>query len=78
MARARRRAKPAPRRRPRRKPLPRIVQLPDGESLDLTLNPWYEAWLALTPSQRFERAWRRRKQLRDIDRIHDEKTYPDL
>jgi len=64
--------------RTRRRGVPATVRTPDGEDLDLTLNPWYERWLALPPWRRFERAWRRRRQLRDIDRIHDEKTYPEL
>jgi hypothetical protein len=41
-------------------------------------DPYREAWLALTPSQRFRRSWRLRKKLKNLQAVHDAKTFPEL
>ena len=41
-------------------------------------DPFMQEWLALTPSQRVARAWKLRKRLKNIEAIHDAKTFPDF
>jgi hypothetical protein len=41
-------------------------------------DPYIEAWLALSPAQRLDRAWRLRSRLKDPQAIHDAKTFPKL
>lgn len=56
------------RRPPRRKPPEDLT--PSG--------PYLEMWRALTPAQRLRRAWRLRRRLRNLEAIHDAKTFPEL
>jgi hypothetical protein len=41
-------------------------------------DPYREMWLSLTPAQRLRRAWRLRRRLKNIQAIHDAKTFPEL
>lgn len=54
-------------RKPRREPAPET----DPE-------PVRDDWLKLTPSQRLLAAWRMRRQVKDLERDHDEKSLPRL
>ncbi len=58
-------------RRPRRRTLPRILQGMETE-------PVRQDWLLLTPGQRFIRAWRMLRSSKNIEALHDERTYPRL
>ena len=40
--------------------------------------PYLEYWMSLTPRERLRRAWRLRKRLKNLQAIHDEKTFPEL
>lgn len=53
-------------RRKRRPP-----RLPDAD-------PYLQMWLSLTPAQRLRRAWRLRARLKNLQAIHDAKTFPGL
>jgi hypothetical protein len=41
-------------------------------------DPYVEHWKSLTPAQRLRRAWRLRKRIKNLQAIHDAKTYPEL
>ena len=43
----------------------------------MSIDPYREMWLSLSPSERLERSWRLRTRLKDIRAIHDAKTFPD-
>jgi hypothetical protein len=59
-------------RRARRRPRPLKFDL------DMPDEPYLAAWRALTPGQRLLRSWRLRRRLKNIQAIHDEKTFPEL
>jgi hypothetical protein len=40
--------------------------------------PYRELWRSLTPRERLRRAWKLRKRLRNIQKLHDEKLVPRL
>jgi hypothetical protein len=40
--------------------------------------PYRELWRSLSPRERLRRAWRLRKRLRNIQKLHDEKLVPRL
>jgi hypothetical protein len=44
--------------------------------LDRYEEPYRMFWRSLSPRQRLRRAWKLRKQLRDIQKLHDEKLVP--
>jgi len=38
--------------------------------------PYREFWRSLSPRERLRRAWKLRKRVRDIQKLHDEKLVP--
>jgi hypothetical protein len=54
------------------------VKQPVVPRRDWLLEPYLQAWLALTPAERLHRAWRLRLRLRDPQAVHDEKSIPKL
>ncbi len=58
-------------RRTRRRRLPPLLEGMETE-------PVRQDWLLLTPGQRLIRAWRMRKQVKNLEALHDERTYPRL
>jgi hypothetical protein len=38
--------------------------------------PYRDFWRSLSPRERLRRAWKLRKRVRDIQKLHDEKLVP--
>lgn len=52
--------------------------LPPDSSLPDELEPFRDDWLHLTPAERLMISWRMRRQVRDLEADHDEKSLPRL
>lgn len=61
-----------PRRTSKRRREPEMLELATEEEL----NPYLEAWLALTPAERLLRSWEMRHRLVNPRAVHDEKLFP--
>lgn len=40
------------------------------------MDPYVQMWRALTPAQRLSRSWRLRTRIKNLEAVHDAKTFP--
>lgn len=45
---------------------------------DLETEPYREDWLLLSPGERLLRSWAQRRQVKDLEAAHDERSLPQL
>jgi len=58
-----------------RRPKPKSETLTDFDS---ATDPFRSDWLRLTPGERLIRAWKLRKQIKDLEAAHDASSLPRL
>lgn len=44
----------------------------------LETDPYLAGWMSLTPRQRLRRSWSMRQRVKDLEALHDAKTFPKL
>ena len=78
MLRGRRLTLPSMAKKVRRSASPAASKAIDVVNPDLEFDPFWRAWLSLTPAQRLRRSWAMRRRIKDLEAAHDEKSLPKL